>query len=152
MDINLFAYGIEGETYTMTNGKPVFTDTILKNELGAVNGRRQLGINPNPFPHVSLKQAWLDIGAIGDVAAYAAVEPYLTPAYPNLAPTTDESTATATIETDINKLVSDSLVKFIVGELNLTTDWDAFQKSILDMGFAQLKEVKQAQYSRWNNR
>lgn len=150
--IRLFGYGIENETYVMQNGKPVYTDVILKHELGAVNGRRQFGINPNPFPHVSLDQGWIDIGLPGDVQAYNELKPYFIPSAPRLTATVEEAASVATIATDINKLINDSLVKFIVGELNLTNDWDSFQASIKSMGFEKWNEVVQAQYQRWLKR
>ena len=150
--ILLFNYGIEGETFEYVDGKPQFKDIILKHELGAVNGRRQFGLNPNPFLAVSYEQGWLDIGAPGDVAAYEYVKPYLTPSNPSLTPTVEESDAISTISTDINKYVKESLVKFMFGEMDLETQWDSFQQTIQDMGFEEYNNVIQAQYERWKNR
>ena len=150
--ILLFNYGIEGETFEYVDGKPQFKDIILKHELGAVNGRRQFGLNPNPLLAVSYEQGWLDIGAPGDVAAYEYVKPYLTPSNPSLTPTVEESDAISTISTDINKYFKESLVKFMFGEMDLETQWDSFQQTIQDMGFEEYNNVIQAQYERWKNR
>lgn len=145
-------YGIEGETFEYVDGEPKYTDTVLKHELGAVNGRRQYGLNPNPFLAVSYEQGWLDIGAEGDVAAYEYVKPYLTPSSPALTPTTEENDEISTITTDLEKYVSDSLVKFMFGEMDLETQWDEFQQKIQEMGYEKYAAVKQAQYERWMNR
>ncbi len=150
--IILFNYGIEGETFEYVDGKPQFTDVIMNHELGAVNGRRQYGLNPNPFLAVSYEQGWLDIGLEGDVKAFAEVEPYLTPSNPALTATTEEQDATSTIITDINKYVGDSLIKFMFGEMDLETQWDEFQQKIQEMGFAEYAAARQAQYERWMNR
>ena len=150
--IVLFNYGIEGETFNYVDGKPQYTDLVLKHELGPVNGRRQFGLNPNPFLAVSYEQGWLDIGAPGDVMAFEQVKPYLTPSNPLLTPTVEEADEITTIATDIEKYVGDSLVKFMLGEMDLETQWDDFQKQIQSMGYEKYAEVKRAQYSRWMNR
>lgn len=150
--VMLFAYGVLGDTYTMVNGKPQFTEKITKHELGAVNGRRQFGINPNPFPHVSQTEAWLALGKPADVAAREEYVKFYTPFAPALFASDTESTKVATIATDITKFVSESINKFVVGELNLDADWDKMQAQIQSIGFQTWKDVVMAQYVRWQAR
>jgi len=147
---DLFSFGEEGVTYTRdADGKPVFTDTILKHELGGVNGRRQMGINPNPFPHVSLDEAWGQL--VGDISKQCLEAHKLSwdlPA-PVLTPTTDEALEQTQLYADIDKYVRTSIVQFITGELSLENDWDKFIETQKDLGVERYIELVQAQYQRW---
>jgi len=146
---DLFSWGFLNETYTITNGKYAFTDKIMKHELGPVNGRRQFGINPNPFPHISAREAWLAMGHSTDVKALEILTPYLGPSHPVLAPTDSEAAETTQISADLNKYIQDTLPKFIVGDLRIEDEWDNFTETLRSMGYDRLNEIVQAQYKRW---
>ena len=146
----LFSYGIEGETYTVAeDGTKQFTDVILNHELGAVNGRRQLGINPNPFVHVSLGTAWDALMHEESVAGLKRHEPYLRQPNPVLSPTTEESEESTQLYADIKKFVYASIPEFIVGEKDIEKDWDSFIDTLKNLGVERYIEVIDGEYERW---
>ena len=149
----LFSFGEEGVTYTLDEaGEPVFTDVILQHELGGVNGRRQLGINPNPFPHVSLDTAWGQlVGEVSNGCLEAHRKYWALPA-PVLAPTVDEASEQAQLYADIKKYVDTACAKFITGDLSLETDWDTYIKTLEDMGVQRYIEIVGGEYQRWLQR
>ena len=130
----------------------MFTDVILQHELGGVNGRRQLGINPNPFPHVSLDTAWGQL--VGEVSngCLEAHRKYWSLPAPVLAPTVDEASEQAQLYADIKKYVDTSCAKFITGDLSLETDWDTYIKTLEDMGVQRYIEIVDGEYQRWLQR
>lgn len=146
----LFSFGEEGVTYTLDeDGNCVFTDVILNHELGGVNGRRQMGINPNPFPHISLDEAWGQL--VGDVSKNCLEAHKLSwdqPA-PVLTPTSEEQLEQTQLYTDISKYVGASIVKFITGDMSLEDDWDAFIQMQKDLGVERYIEIIQGEYARW---
>ena len=145
----LFSFGEEGVTYTLEDGKPVFTDTILKHELGGVNGRRTMGINPNPFPHVSLDTAWGQlVGQISNDALEAHKKSWDL-AEPVLAPTVDEAAEETQLFADIHKYANSCIAKFITGEMDLEKDWDTYLKTLEDLGVARYIEIVHGEYERW---
>lgn len=151
--ILLMSYGEEGVTYTLDgDGNPVFTDLVLKHELGGVNGRRQFGVNPGPFPHVSTGDAWGQI--VGDVSNQALLkhEKYWVPASPVLTPTVEESAEQTQLIADIQKYVDSSIVQFIVGEMSLEEEWDTYLETLEKLNVERYMEVVKGQYERWLNR
>lgn len=149
----LFSFGEEGVTYTLNDaGEPEFTDTILQHELGGVNGRRQMGINPNPFPHISLDTAWGQL--VGEVSngGLEAHRPFWALSAPVLAPTFDEASEQAQLYADIQKYIDSAIPQFITGDLNLDTDWDAFLNTLENLDVQRYIELIGDQYQRWLNR
>ena len=58
----------------------------------------------------------------------------------------DVSAEILPLESDIDTYVDECLVKFIVGDLNLTTDYEAFQAKLLEMHMDTVLEAYQAAY------
>ena len=54
--------------------------------------------------------------------------------------------------TDITKYVDSQLPLFVNGTLNTEGDFDAFIAQLEDMGILEAKEIKDAQFERWQNR
>ena len=43
--------------------------------------------------------------------------------------------------------VDDSVIKFIIGDYNMESDWDKFQKTIKDMGYEELLQMYTDRYA-----
>lgn len=145
----LFAYGVEEDTYTMEDGKPKLTDKVLNHELGELNGRRFYGMHPNYFPHVAIWDGWAQVLWPITVEAVEEGRPYNIPQQPMLSGTVEEETELATIMNDIDKYTSDSLIKFIVGELSVEDDFDDFLAQLEKMGIERAIEIQKAKFDRW---
>lgn len=148
----LFDFGAEGDTYTMVDGKPVLTDKVMKHEVGALNGRRTMGMEPVTFTHFASWDGWASVLWPQTVTAVEEGRPYNMPQQPVLSGTEAEETELANIMTDINTYVNTSLDRFIVGEMDVEKDFDAFVQKIKEMGIDRAKEIQNAKFERWKAR
>ena len=144
-------FGIEGEGYTFDNdGNPVYTDLILNN------------------PNMSFAAAWKTYTSfqVPGLSWYKAVAATFTDEsqytcadtwsqkrstdgtfYGNL--TTEENDAVSKHEADLETLADERVLKFVVGDLNLESDWDAFVLDMETQGLNQCLETYQAAYDRY---
>lgn len=150
----LAAYGIEGQTYKMTDGKPAFTEQMYKNPDGL--SLSQAMIKYVKWPSGAMPYHWerelagqpkdnldcYDIWLKNNDGAY-----YLPPT----TLTTDEGTEYAQIMGDINTYISEMNVKFIMGEEPLA-NYDSFVSRIKDMNIDRAIALQQAALDRYNAR
>lgn len=72
---------------------------------------------------------------------------------PTLSFSAEESEDMGAVNTDISTHVSTELSKFMMGETELTDEtWDAYVKSVEDMGLAEIMEFYAVAYERYENR
>ncbi len=149
-------YGIEGETYTTDgNGTYEFTDLILN----------------NPDGYTSKDALSLYSVASSGIGFYNWE--YLNILYPNLEPklagkmlwsgqnrdmcldlddmTYEEQVEFNSIYTDIQTLVQENTVKFIIGADSMG-NYDSFVQSIYDYGIERCLAIRQAQADRYSSR
>ncbi|MFI2856603.1 extracellular solute-binding protein [Paenibacillus sp. JSM ZJ436] len=149
--------GLEGETYTMVDGKPQYIDEIRNYEGGMQLGAFQYvdnvygGFYPYLEPPVELRTAvkgtTVDQEINADLAELEKFKPE--EIWPNFAPTDAETSEIDPIMTDINSYIEEMRVKFITGTLSLDADWDNYVKTLDQMGAQRYLEIKRAQYERY---
>ncbi|GHV06625.1 hypothetical protein FACS189485_15460 [Spirochaetia bacterium] len=66
--------------------------------------------------------------------------------FPPLYYATEDVSEIATLTTNINTYVEESIAKFIVGDLNINTDWNAFQTNLKNLGIDRYIEINQKTY------
>ncbi len=145
-------YGIEGQTFTYFDGKPVLTDLIFNNK----DMDSQLAIfvylleqggfvqdRSRTDPGYTREQ--LDAGRIWLTNKDYS---YL---MPNISQTPDESTEFSGKMNDILTYSMESIHKFIMGKTPLT-EYDNFVKNIKDMGIDRCIELRQAAVDRYYKR
>ena len=148
-------YGIEGETYTMENGEPQFTDLILNNPQGFDWQLCQsLYINPG-FPCLTD----LSVQEMTYTDAQKAAVPTWVEAYdssdetmPNerwLSYTTEESQHKADLQSDIETYQTEMRLKFITGQLDIDAEWDNYCTALEGMGIHTMEEINQAAVDRY---
>ena len=148
-------YGIEGETYTMENGQPQFTDLILNNPQGFDWQLCQsLYINPG-FPCLTD----LSVQEMTYTDAQKAAVPTWVEAYdssdetmPNerwLSYTTEESQHKADLQNDIETYQTEMRLKFITGQLDIDAEWDNYCAALEGMGIHTMKQINQAAVDRY---
>lgn len=150
---SLFTWGVEGVTFEYVDGQREFTDLVWEHEVGPLNGRRTLGMNPIPIPHIASWEGWAAILA-PDQETLDQVEmglPYLIPHQPVLTGTEDEEREFASIMADISLYTENALEQFIVGVRPLD-DFDNFIANLEAMGIQRAQEIRADQYQRWLNR
>jgi putative aldouronate transport system substrate-binding protein len=65
---------------------------------------------------------------------------------PSLYYTSDDVSTIATLTTNINTYVEESIAKFINGSLNINTDWNRFQTELKNLGIDQYLSIIQKTY------
>ena len=124
----------------------------MDNPAGPLDGRRQFGVNPVSFLHVSEWEGWLGVLPEYVMMIAANTADSVAPAQPLLSSTVDEEIELANLMTDIKKYVDSQLPLFINGTLNTESDFDAFIAQLEKMGIKDAKAIKDAQFQRWQNR
>ena len=150
---NLFTWGVEGVTYNVVDGKKQYVNEIMEDPAGPLDGRRKMGVQPVSFLHVSEWEGWE--AALPEYVMKIAQETadcVSLPILPGISATPEEETELANIMTDITKYVDSQLPLFVNGTLNTEEDFDAFIAQLEDMGILEAKEIRDAQFERWQNR
>lgn len=154
----LYNFGVEGDTYTMNNGTPEYTEKITNNQDGltmtqamAENFRSSwsgpfvqdknyiLGYYYRPAQRESLDN-W--IKSYDTVASMQ---------FPNVSYTNDESSDYTNIMLDINKYVDEKRAEFIIGTHSFD-EWDSFISEINRLNIDKAIQINQSALERYNKR
>ena len=148
-------YGVEGETYTMVDGKPQYTDLIVNNPDGLSYFFASYVYATNAasgfFPYINDMsksfydfndnqwQVYEDLKGLSDCA-------YNYPSYATM--TTEEAAAYNSIESDLSTYTDSRVLEFITGAADIEAEFDAFVDTLYDMGLQDMVDFKQAAYDR----
>lgn len=147
----LFNFGIEGETYNMVDGNPVFTDVILD--------------NPDMAPEAALFKYKMDKGAFLRWGAYSNPTSLMNTKVmdakaawtegtgsdlilPPISLTTEESTKAAKIMSSADVYRQEMVLKFIMG-IEPLDKFDDYVAQLESMGIAEAISLYQAAYDRF---
>ena len=149
------AFGIEGLSYEVVDGKPVFTEWTLNNPdgLSYTEALRSLGALPT-VPWIRATDGYLSdqpkalMENNPDLKEEAArLKEYQVPNSPFALATVEESERYGTLMADINTYLDENLVKFVMGTQPI--DWEKFTSDLKNMGIDEVVSIKQAQYDRY---
>lgn len=149
--------GLEGETYNMVDGKPVYIEEIRDYPGGVQLGSFQYGllVYGGFYPYIEPPQDLIEAvkGMSKEEVINTDPDEYLLympdEIWPTFAPLGGEAEEIQTIMTDIETYLSESRVRFITGEWNFTTDWDNYVRQLRRMGLDRYIEIRQTQYDRY---
>lgn len=137
-------YGVEGESYTMVDGEPTFTEEVLNDPMFTVPYNRHAGpFNRNYAKYwYNAKQNTLDAMEIwtGDNSGMLPGA---------LSMTTEEGAKYSKVMSDISTYVQEMVPKYIMGN---ETDFEKFTNQIKSMGIQEMIDIKQAAFERYNAR
>lgn len=152
----LMNFGIEGESYTMTNGEPIYTDLILKNPdglsiSGAMSGYCRASYS-GPFvqderyvsQYYSLDSQKAALTVWSDTNAKEHTIPPITA-------TVDESKELSQIMNEIGTYRDEMCLKFILGTKSFD-EWDDYVNTINNMNLSRALEIQNNALERYNNR
>lgn len=154
----LVNFGIEGESYEMVDGKPVYTDKIMKNPDGLsmsdAMARYMRSCNSGPMIQ--------DVGYIENRYYLQEQKDALvnwswgsdyTQKYklPLILPSKEEATEVADIANNVNTYRDNMILKFITG-LESMDKYDSFIQQMKDYNVERGIEIQQAAYERYKNR
>lgn len=153
---DIFNYGVEGESYTMQDGKPVFTDKIL-NPTGDDTTGKVLSYYAKPYntyASITLLDAYeqtLKTDEMKNALEVWGNTNQKKRLFPSLYPTSDEQSELANIQNAIDTYVREMLIKFVMGVEPLSS-FDDYRANLKQMGIERLIELKNAAYKRAMNR
>ena len=148
-------YGVEGETYTMVDGEPQYTDLVVANPDGLSYFFASYVYVTNAatgfFPYINDMsktfyefndnqwQVFEDLKGLSDCA-------YNYPSFAGMSP--EESSEYSSIESDMSTYMDSKVLEFIVGSADIDAEFDSFVETLYDMGLQDLIDIKQAAYDR----
>jgi putative aldouronate transport system substrate-binding protein len=147
-------FGIEGQHYTLRNGKPAINDFYLRNPDGRSPSdvQRYIGCRPS-IPFYMSRDFEEQIKALDPFSAAsipivrAASRP---PSFPSVMASPQEVNALRAVQSDFDTFVTEQISKFIMGERPIE-EYDRFMSELDGMGLQEILKVKQAQYDRYKN-
>lgn len=148
----LFNFGIEGEDYTMVDGKPVFTEQVLNNGMSVADYLKQKGsqLSRGALQDFEYEKQWLNDIALAGVDLYVNGG-YLAPQPPMFLRTDDEEKRNSILSADITTFVREQTQKWVMGMESVETGYDNFVKQLKEMGVDELIEINQSARDRFNN-
>lgn len=147
---DIMNWGVAGVSYTEENGVRTFTDSVLNDptyEPGTALSRYAhpsfVGIqNPEARQKLFTDAQNAFVTAWSTSNSSLALEPFI-------AFTPEESTINTNKWTDLKTTYESWRDKFITGEKNVETDWEAFQAELKAYGVEDLQAIRQAASDRY---
>ena len=140
---NYCNWGVEGETYTVAeDGRHVFTDLITNDEynLGANIMMTYYFFKDGPFLYdndrylASYSERQIEAAEMWTTSRSAAALSTMT---------TDQATEYYTAQVDISTVYQEYVVKFIVGDKDIESDWQEFMDQLSGCGLERFMELGQ---------
>ncbi|WP_240480065.1 extracellular solute-binding protein [Paenibacillus fonticola] len=149
----LNSFGIEGVTYEIQNGTPVYTDLVVNNPEGLSSDQVMMQYSHGTnFPMIqrdnNLPAKYSQTAEALDIWRNTNHEQHLLPA---ITPTAEEADEMASIMNDINALVKEAELKIILGNEPVEA-YDKYVEQMKDLGIERALEIQQAAYERYLNR
>lgn len=149
----LNTFGIEGVTYMMENGQPVYTDLVVANKGGLSGDLVMLQYaHQTNFPMIQrdsqLEWKFEETNQAVEVWRKTKHEDYL---LPPITPTTEEAGELSALMDGIGEYVKDAELRIIMGVDSIEA-YDHMVKQLKLMGIERILEIKQAAYKRYINR
>ncbi|OPH60016.1 ABC transporter substrate-binding protein [Paenibacillus ferrarius] len=148
----LFNFGVEGESYVMKDGNPVYTDQIVKNEKYSLQQMVAQFTKPNGPYEADERRNWntypqqdeaVKIWSNTDAAKHTI------PAF--LTPTAEESKELGKIINDISNYKEEMFAKFIMGKEPLE-NYGKYVEQIKKLGIDRAVNIYQNSLDRYNKR
>ncbi|MGB8455649.1 MAG: extracellular solute-binding protein [Anaerocolumna sp.] len=144
----LMNFGIEGETYTMKDGKPAYTDAIAHDPEGRsilsmlnIYGHREWAYQQD----IGYEDALLDPYY---VIYRNQMEQYIRPTIPAFSFTEEERDVINSTYTEIQTYKDEMINKFIIGKESLV-NFDSFVAKLESMGIEDVLAAEQSAYDRY---
>lgn len=141
-------FGIEGEQYTMVDGKPIFTDEFkakgpINSSLYQVGSQVQRGY----FQDFNYEIQWTNPSALKGIELYDAGD-YLIDQFLGVAFNEEEQAVYDKKWSSISTFMQEKQQAWILGSADVTAEWDDYQATLEKMGYADVVEAMQSAYDR----
>jgi putative aldouronate transport system substrate-binding protein len=149
-------FGREGESYTMQDGKAIFTDAVLKNTQGLTTAQAlsQYALSTANDAMVKTSEYFEQVSLLYPQQAatqeiWASADTSLL--LPPVSYTTEESTEYAQIMNEIQTYLDENLIKLIMGVTPMS-EYDNFVNGVKGLGIDRALAISQAAYDRYMQR
>ena len=152
--LNYANYGKEGDTYTLVDGEPVFTDKVLKPDNGKTSANMialTAAVRDSAFP---MGQTWqfykqtLAPWGIEAVENWLADDANTDGIVPPITKTAEENERYSSIMNTVKTYMQEEANKVITGRASVN-DWDKVIAQIKTMGIDEATEIQNAAYQRY---
>lgn len=146
----LINYGVEGQHYTLVDGKPVFTERMTNNTVPLPQLLGQYGIQIN----IGFSQDYAYEEQIMDEDTKAAVRMYqengyCTPPFPALALSPEEKKIYDTKYAAIETYIRDTAQEWVLGGADIDKAFDGYMQTLKEMGMEEIIAAYQSAYERY---
>ena len=148
---NLTNFGVEGETWTMKDGKPTFTDEVLS-QTGVNNylWENQGAQYPIGYPmNYDYEAQWTN--PIGQEASKLYQNLLIKNPTPVMQFNTEEKDTYDKTNNTLNTYLDEQVEKMITGQLDINSNWDAYVKQAKVLGADELVTAYQSAYERYKS-
>ena len=146
----LINMGIEGTHYTMENGKPIFTDYVMKNPDG-LSPKNAIGTftfaqSSGPFILSQDEVTQLDDDSVNR-AKQDCIIPFLEESKKYVIPgstsfSSEDDAVRRAVMADVDTYVDEMIIKFVSGREPLS-NWDTYVEKVNGMGIAEVIDIYQ---------
>jgi len=145
-------YGVEGVTYNMVDGKPVFTDLVLYDTEGYGSIYAIWGdyVYDGPKRWYDWERELLPTLPEASLNAHKDWDANFVDEYtlPDVSVSVEDSARYSSILGDATTFINESVAKFIIGTTPLS-EYDNFVETLISMGIEEAIAIKQAAYDRY---
>jgi len=146
-------FGVEGLTYEMVDGQPVFKDWLLNAERNILDilfedygAQQEIGF----WQDFKYEEQWMTPVALEGVRMYRDNN-YMLDLFPYLAFTEEEYQRIYSILPDIESYVEEMRVKFILGSEDVEEGYDSYLLNLKEMGIEEVINIYQKAYQRYKD-
>lgn len=144
------AWGIEGKSYVVKDGKPKYTDFVLNNEdgLGSSDALRSTGAWPT-IPWIQQEDSYKQILSVNPDFnnCWSIIKPYIVNPFTKMLSTKEQNEQMSTSLVDIDDYVRKMTIRFIIGTEPIA-GFDKYVEKIKSMDLDKILKVKQEQYDK----
>lgn len=142
-------FGIEGDTYTMVDGKPAYTEKVTTSELGTMNYVNNYIFNLSCFPSDYPLEVYHSIlSEEGKRGNQITTENCGNIKVPSLRFTAEEISRVNSLLRDINSYVDENAAAFINGQKDIG-EWDSYKAGYDSLGLEELLKIYNDAYARF---
>lgn len=151
--IRMYNYGPEGEAYHLDGDRVVLEDFVLNNEFGVdVSSYLRMYCPFGSFTGIYLRSRLMDYSSQLQLDAAEIWTSSNDGAYvmPNGVTVDAEANETlSSLAADIMTYADSCIPKFILGDMDIETEWDSYIATLESMGIAECVQIKQDAYDNY---
>lgn len=143
-------FGVEGQQYTMVDGKPQFTEEFLTNGIPVNNQLYTVGSQLQArgyFQDYEYEKQWSNEFALEGIALYDQGD-YLIDQFLGVAFNSDEQKIYDRSYASIRDYMLERQQRWILGTGDVVADWDAYIAELNNMGYEDVLTVMNSAYKR----